>query len=83
MKKFNINDYMYIQITDSGWKHLRNTLTASYIKHCIEDKKVKIENQIWYKLQCHNVFELFPIKSFNEPLFNTNVMFDDEDLSTL
>lgn len=25
MKKFNINEYMYIQITDEGWKHLEKT----------------------------------------------------------
>lgn len=80
MKKYNINSYMYIQITDNGWKHLKNTVGDEYVKNCIENRMVIIENKIWYKLQCHNVFELFPISIGNEVRFNTNVMFDDEDL---
>lgn len=80
MKKYNINSYMYIQITDNGWKYLKNTVGDEYVKNCIENRMVIIENKIWYKLQCYNVFELFPISIGNEVRFNTNVMFDDEDL---
>lgn len=81
MKKFNINNYMYIQITDDGWKHLRETVGEDYIKVCIESRKVEINNEIWYKLQCHNAFDLMPISIGSRVLFNTNVMFDDKDLN--
>jgi len=30
MKKFNINDYMYIQITEEGRKHLKKTVGDEY-----------------------------------------------------
>ncbi len=81
MKKFNINDYMYIQITKEGWKHLKETVGNDYIKHCINapSYKMEIDGEIWYRLQCHNAFDILPIKS--RPLFKTNVMFDGELLT--
>ena len=42
MKKFNINDYMYIQINENGWEHLKKTVGGDYIKHCIESRKVEV-----------------------------------------
>ena len=41
MKKFNINEYMYIQITEDGWKYLRETVGESYIEACVESRKKK------------------------------------------
>ena len=79
MKHVNINHYMYIQITSEGWKHLRETVGEDYIKVCIESRKVEIDNEIWYKLQCHVAFDLLPVS--HRVLFNTNVMFDDNDLT--
>ena len=81
MKKYNINEYMYIQINENGWEHLRKTVGDDYIKHCIESRKVEINNVVWYKLQCHIVFNLFPHNCSGLPFFNTNVMFDDEALT--
>ena len=80
MKKFNINDSMFIQITEEGWKHLRNTVGQEYINHCIEPYKVEVNGEIWYKLQCWEAFDLLPIIFGKRPLFNTNVMFDENDL---
>lgn len=80
MKKFNLNDYMYIQIKQNGWDMLNNTVGKDYIKHCIEPYKVNIENKEWYKLQAHVVFDLFPINYGGTSMINTNVMFDDSDL---
>ena len=41
MKKFNINDHIYIQITEHGWKHLKKTVGDDYIKHCIDNKNYR------------------------------------------
>lgn len=75
MKKFNINDYMYIQITEDGWKHLENTVEKDYIKHCITAPcyTIIVNNQTWYRLQFHHVLELFPINTVGKILFETNV----------
>lgn len=81
MIKFNINNHMYIQINESGWEHLKKTVGDNYIKHCIENRKIEVENEVWYRLQCHQVFDLFSIS--NDPMFNTNVMFDDNILQEL
>ena len=78
MKKFNINEYMYIQINENGWEHLKKTVGDDYIQHCIESRKVEIENEVWYRLQCHDVFHLFPIKYGEQIMFNPNVMFDEQ-----
>ncbi len=83
MKKFNINEYMYIQITEDGWKHLRKTVGEDYIKHCIEPRKVVVNNETWYKLQCHNAFSLFPMNGSFHPSFKSNVMFDSEALDSV
>lgn len=82
MKKFNINNHMYIQITEYGWKYLKKTVGQDYIKHCIESPHYKknINGEVWYRLQCHQVFELLPINSAINPLFNTNVMFDSDEM---
>lgn len=77
MRKFNINEYMYIQITKQGWEHLTKTVGDEYIKHCIEPYKVQIDGEKWYKLQCYNVFDLMPINIGARPLFGLNVMFDN------
>ncbi len=78
MKKFNINDYIYIQITEAGWKHLKETVGDEYIKHCIESRKVIYDNVVWYRLQYHNVIELF------EPVhISSNVMFNDYALKEI
>ena len=82
MKKFNVNDDMYIQITDKGWKHLKETVGEEYINACIKTPayEKEINGEIWYRLQCWNVFDLLPSNFGGQPLFNTNVMFDDEAL---
>ncbi len=80
MKKFNINEYMYIQITDEGWKHLNKTVGKDYVKSCITPYKREINNEIWYRLQAHNVFDLLPINFGGKVTYNTNVMFDDNAL---
>lgn len=56
----NINEYMYIQITDQGWQHLKATVGQEYIKNFIETRKVIINNEGWYKLQCKDVVDLLP-----------------------
>lgn len=81
MKKFNINDYFYIQITDIGWKHLMDTAGDDYIYHSIKPYEKIINGDTWYKLQCHQVFDLFPMD--NKNYFNTNVLIQNNDLSDL
>jgi hypothetical protein len=80
MKKFNINNTMYVQITEEGWEHLRNTLEPDYIKICIESRMIEIEGEIWYDLQCWEVFNLLPVTFGKRPLFKSNVMFNENDL---
>lgn len=83
MKKFNINEYMYIQINKSGWEHLKKTVGQDYITHCIDSKWCKIKGEIWYRLQCHEVMSLFDINIGGMPMFNTNVMFDSDAIKDL
>jgi hypothetical protein len=59
--KLNINDTICIQITEFGWAHLKNTKDDAYIEHCVKNRAVTIDNKIWYKLQIHHVFSLFPV----------------------
>ena len=82
MKKFNLNDYMYIHITDEGWNHLEKTVGIDYINACIKTPHYThvINGETWYRLQCWRCFDLMPPDFGGRALFNTNVMFDDEAL---
>lgn len=77
---FNINGYMYIQITEKGFEHLQNTVGDEYIKNCIENRKIDVGGETWYKLQCWDVFDLFPCGNGFDLLFKTNVMFDCDSM---
>ena len=83
MKKFNINDYVYIQITELGWRHLKETVGNDYIRHCINAKSYRkeIEGEVWHTLQAHSVFNLLPITGNNAILYKTNIMFDEKSLN--
>lgn len=83
MKKYNINDYTYIQITERGWKHLAETVGEEYIKHCIKTPSYEkvINGETWYKVPLWRVFDLLPINFGGLSLFNMTVMFDDESLT--
>jgi hypothetical protein len=85
MKKYNINSYMYIQITDEGWKHLKKTVSENYIEYSIESPSYKkiINGEVWYRLQCWDVFNIFPVNMGGAILFNTNVMFEDNELISI
>ena len=82
MKKFNINEYMYIKITEAGWQHLQKTVGEDYINACIKrpEYEKEIEGEKWYRLQCWNCFDLMPPNFGGQALFETNVMFDVEAL---
>lgn len=59
--EFDLNHYILIQITDHGWDCLKKSLIEpeEYIKHCILPHKVEHKGEEWFKLQTHNVMNLF------------------------
>lgn len=80
MKQFNINNYWYIQITEKGWDHLRKTNTENYIDYCILTRQVIINSIEYYRLQAHEVMSLLPLTFGSSPLYNTNILIDDNHL---
>ena len=82
MKKFNINEYIYIQITKQGWDHLEKTVGADYILHWIKapEHEAVIDGKIWYRLQMHEVFSLLSNPVGGPLYFGTEIMFVDKDL---
>jgi hypothetical protein len=80
MKTFNLNNNIYIQINQNGWDHLRETVGYEYIKHCIENRKVEIDGVDWYRLQAHQVIDLFPMNFGRTPLYSLNIMIDESSL---
>jgi hypothetical protein len=52
MKNFNINDCIYIQITERGWEHLTNTVGIDLmfvLKHHVENLFLIMKFGINYK----------------------------------
>ena len=61
MKKFNLNDYMYIQITEDGWKYLEKTVDVVYKKN---GKKWEIDaknpiNKEYQNMMLFGMFDFF------------------------
>ena len=81
--QYNICDYVYIRITDEGMQYIKNKYNESYIKYCIEGKKVEINQEIWYRFQCFEVFKLFPVDIFKPAPFKFNVMFESVYLNEI
>lgn len=57
--KFNLNHNILVQITKKGFEHLEKTVKADYVVHCILNRRHEIDGEVWYKLQAHQVMELF------------------------
>ena len=80
MLKYNINDHMYVQITDEGWLHLLKTVGQIYIDNCIKPYEVEMCGEIWHKLQCWSVFDLMPPVFGGKNLFMPGVMIESEGI---
>ena len=80
MLKYNINDHMYVQITDEGWLHLLKTVGKEYIDNCIKPYEVEISGEVWHKLQCWSVFDLMPPVFGGKNLFMPGVMIESEGI---
>lgn len=85
MKKFNLNDHIYIQITEDGWDHLRKTVSETYINACIDNDHYRkvIDGQTWYRIQAYEVFSLFPVGTRVVTYFKLNVLIDEENLKPI
>ena len=59
MVKFNLNNEILVEITDKGWERLTEKNIEQYIDHCIKLNEVKIGEKTYYKLQAHQLGELF------------------------
>ena len=75
MEKFNTNNYIYVQITKDGWKHLEKEVGKEYIKHCIYPYKKEIKGKVWYKLQMHQVFDVLH-ENCAQHHIHTNILID-------
>lgn len=82
MINFNINHYIYIQITDEGWRYLRQTVGDEYIKSCITSPGYVriVEGETWYRLQMHSVFSLFPVVYGKRLYFKPTIIIDTENV---
>ena len=80
MKQFNINDNIYIEITEEGWEHLRKTVGQDYINFCILTRRYEINGVEMYRLQCWSVFDLLTTKFGSQPLFKSTILISEEHL---
>lgn len=79
MINFNINDFVYFQITEDGWKYLRTRPLYDFLMDYITRNKVQIDmkdNEDWYGLQCYELFSIFPIKLGSNFLIKPNMLLD-------
>jgi hypothetical protein len=82
MKKYklNINDYIYVKLTDFGKEKIIEKCGYGYFEHCIESHK---QPDGYYQLQAHTVMMLLGEYCYNgarQLPFELNVYFTDKDL---
>ena len=83
MKKFNINNIMYIHILPTGLNYLKREYGNEYVEKCIKPNKVMINNKKYYAMQCWDVFNILPASLGFDMLFEPNVLFADSDLENV
>lgn len=83
MKKFNINYYVYIQITEYGFEQLKCKFPEDYIEHHILHRKTTINGEDWYKLQLHDVCSSFDVAMGRPLQYSTNILIDEKDLTEI
>ena len=59
MEAFNLNNYVFVQITEYGWEYLAATYDSRYIQYSIKNYKETIDGVEYYKLQAHHVITTF------------------------
>lgn len=59
MKVFNLNNYVYVQITKYGREYLEKNFEPDFIKHCIDAYKIEINDETWWKIQAHKIADYF------------------------
>lgn len=80
--KFNLNNHMYVKLTDFGKQKIIDKTGYSYFENCIESQK---QPDGYYRLQAHEVMCLLGKYlrlgvQPNELPCAMNVYFTDEDL---
>lgn len=81
MKQFNINDDIYIHITDMGWKYLTMKHGCGYVEKYIKPYSKVINDKIYHKMQCHEVFNILPTSENSKGVLFEPVIFIDESHS--
>jgi len=59
MKKFNLNDYILVHITDYGMNELIKQYGQDFVTHCVLPRKEVIDDKDWYRLQAHSIPDWF------------------------
>jgi len=82
-KKFNLNNYILVKITEYGWNELKKrSYGEGYINHCIMPRKKIINNEEWFELQTHEVISLFGdmVWATSPAPLEVMIMINEEDL---
>lgn len=81
MKQYNINEYIYIHITERGWEYLNNIWGSDHVKKYIEPYNKVINGKVYHQMQCHVAFNDLPTRENGKGvLFEPTIFIDDSNL---
>ena len=83
MKKFNINNTMYIHILPKGWEYLYKKYGYEYVEKCVKPLKAIIGDKEYYYMQCWDAFNTLPPCVGMDNLFEPDVLFNDNELDNI
>lgn len=80
LTKFNLNNYIFVQITQYGKEWLIDNSGMDFWENVIESRKVIIDGEEWYELQAHNIPDYFgaAVWAFSPAPIKSNILVSNE-----
>ena len=78
MKKYNVNSTMYIHILPKGWELLNRKYGSEYVDYSIKPHQIIINGKEYI-----DMFHILPPTIGRALLFETEVIFKEEDLENI
>lgn len=79
MIKYNVNNHMFVKLTDYGKELIINKYGYGYFNACVESNK---QDNGYYRLQCHSIMNYFGEHIYNgcKLPFEPTVYFDETEI---
>lgn len=82
MVKFNLNEYIYVELNDKSIDIIKSKTHGDYFKVCIETHIITVDDKKYLKIQAYEMMYYFGEYLYLgcEPPIGLNIYFEEETL---